>query len=245
MDASAHTERRSGGINYVRVPNSFCTHNKTSKEKQIKIKLITSILITSAMALSLNAQAATNLIANGGFELGTLDTTTTPIGWTNVGHSDGVIPYAQFSTPAYEGSFFYDLGGFGNASGPVGDGIEQTVATAIGTSYTLTFGLSSEDVRGESTLQVQIGSSLFDFPLTSTGTFLGKGFTTQNLNYIATGTSTNIRFIETVNTSGGNNDPMIDGVIFSTVAVPEPETYAMLMAGLGVIGFIARRRKTS
>lgn len=30
-----------------------------------------------------------------------------------------------------------------------------------------------------------------------------------------------------------------------TAAVPEPETYAMLMAGLGLIGFIARRRKTN
>ncbi len=28
-------------------------------------------------------------------------------------------------------------------------------------------------------------------------------------------------------------------------AVPEPETYAMLMAGLGLMGFIARRRRTS
>jgi len=25
--------------------------------------------------------------------------------------------------------------------------------------------------------------------------------------------------------------------------VPEPETYAMLMAGLGLLGFMARRRK--
>lgn len=27
--------------------------------------------------------------------------------------------------------------------------------------------------------------------------------------------------------------------------VPEPETYAMLMAGLGVVGFVARRRKSA
>ena len=27
--------------------------------------------------------------------------------------------------------------------------------------------------------------------------------------------------------------------------IPEPETYAMLLAGLGLLGFIARRRKTA
>lgn len=31
----------------------------------------------------------------------------------------------------------------------------------------------------------------------------------------------------------------------AAVPVPEPETYAMLMAGLGVVGFVARRRKSS
>ena len=30
----------------------------------------------------------------------------------------------------------------------------------------------------------------------------------------------------------------------SVAAVPEPETYAMLLAGLGLIGFSARRRQS-
>ena len=34
-------------------------------------------------------------------------------------------------------------------------------------------------------------------------------------------------------------------ITFTSAPVPEPETYAMLLAGLGVLGFAARRRKTA
>ena len=33
-------------------------------------------------------------------------------------------------------------------------------------------------------------------------------------------------------------------LVASTTPVPEPETYAMLLAGLGIIGFVARRRRS-
>ena len=35
---------------------------------------------------------------------------------------------------------------------------------------------------------------------------------------------------------------LLDDFVF-TLPVPEPESYAMLLAGLGVVGFAARRRK--
>jgi hypothetical protein len=34
-----------------------------------------------------------------------------------------------------------------------------------------------------------------------------------------------------------------DGNGHTTSPIPEPESYAMMMAGLGLLGFIARRRK--
>ncbi len=37
----------------------------------------------------------------------------------------------------------------------------------------------------------------------------------------------------------------MDNLEYKVTAVPEPETYALFMAGLGLMGFIARRRKNS
>ena len=40
-----------------------------------------------------------------------------------------------------------------------------------------------------------------------------------------------------------NGESSVMGYELIMGAVPEPETYAMFMAGLGLMGFIARRRK--
>ncbi len=41
----------------------------------------------------------------------------------------------------------------------------------------------------------------------------------------------------------GTNLPVMDNLSFTTSPVPEPETYAMMLVGLGLLGFMARRRK--
>jgi hypothetical protein len=208
-------------------------------------------LLTAASAvltLVSTPSLAANLIVNGNFEASS-NSTTTPPGWTNVGHSDGVIPYTIGSLADYDGKYFYDLGGYGDAAGPVNDGIEQTVATVAGKAYTLTFGLSSEDVSGDSQLTVHVGGQSKVYDLTSDNKYFGKNFTTQTIGYVATSTSTLISFIETENTSGGNNDPMIDKVIFGangaggTSGTPEPAAWAMLVAGFGMIGGALRSRR--
>ena len=42
-----------------------------------------------------------------------------------------------------------------------------------------------------------------------------------------------------------NNQQSIGRLDISVAAVPEPETYAMLFAGLGLLGVVARRRQTA
>lgn len=41
-----------------------------------------------------------------------------------------------------------------------------------------------------------------------------------------------------------NHAYLIDNLEVTTAAVPEPETYALMLAGLGALGFVARRRKS-
>ena len=51
-----------------------------------------------------------------------------------------------------------------------------------------------------------------------------------------------IRWVER-NDVGNDHGLAIDNVSFSVSAVPEPETYVLLLAGLGMMGVMARRRK--
>ncbi len=58
----------------------------------------------------------------------------------------------------------------------------------------------------------------------------------------ASGSTLWIRWTD-IDNAGNDHGLAIDNVRFSVTAVPEPSTYAMLLAGLGAVGFMARRRR--
>jgi hypothetical protein len=66
-------------------------------------------------------------------------------------------------------------------------------------------------------------------------------FSHFSLSFIATGSSADISFIDNLTNGNRNIGTLLDNV--SVTAVPEPEVYGMMLMGLGLMGFVARKRK--
>jgi hypothetical protein len=160
-----------------------------------------------------------------------------------------VLPYSKFGTPAFDGSYLYDLGGFGSPRPSAGDGIEQTVATTIGSTYALSFGLTKENNGSNpgTLLNLIINGSLVETIAVPSNGGLGEfqvPFVVESLNYVATSASTTILF--TVGGKiNGNHDPVIDAVNFDlggTASVPEPVTLPLCGISLAGLALVRRLR---
>jgi hypothetical protein len=85
-------------------------------------------------------------------------------------------------------------------------------------------------------MDVGFDSILHSYSFDVTGhTLADPGWIQQQLIVTATGANTILSF---VSTSSGYAGMIIDNV--SVTALPEPSTFAMLLAGIGLLGFAAR-----
>ena len=191
--------------------------------------------------------AQANLLQNGGFEspgappdyieLGTGSTYIT--NW--VTFLSGVEYFRPAAIAglgsAIEGVMVVDLANFTFSNG----GIAQTFATTLGQQYTLNFfaGNSTAASRtGTGTVDVQVGS-LTTSVATAVATSDPIVWAPVSLTFTALAPSTTLSFSNTENSF--THFAFIDGV--SVTAVPEPQTWALLLAGLGIVSTAARRRR--
>jgi len=201
---------------------------------------LAAILACTALgAVSPAAQAATELITNGGFEspvnafAGGFTTYTSGLdGWTiNYGSVDLINTYWA----PVAGSYSLDL------NGSEAGAISQSFATEIGKTYNVSFSMAGNtDGGGNKLITASVTApNVFSFDIAGKSA-ANMGWVTQTFSFVATGTSSTLTFV-------GDPGNTFYGAALDQVsvmqAVPEPEAYAMLLAGLGMMAYLARRRK--
>lgn len=117
-------------------------------------------------------------------------------------------------------------------------GGDATLTLAPGTTY-ISFLWGSPDNYNTLTVNTDAGASVFTAGALGILPVGGSQSQANYVNFTPTGGATVITSL--VFSSPNTNAFEIANV----TAVPEPGTYAMLLAGLGALGFVARRRKAA
>jgi choice-of-anchor C domain-containing protein len=202
--------------------------------------------VAASFIASENSFANTNLITNGSFELGSSppfgDWKTEVVGSTNItgwlvnsGDVDWEFSYWQPS----DGQRSLDMNG--NMPGS----IQQAIQTTPGTSYQIDFDLAGNPDYGTTkTIRVTAGNYIEDYSFDSASYSLtNMGWVKQTMFFIASDNETTIEFKSTTDIGTGVYGPALDNVSVVALPVPEADTWAMLLAGLGLVGFMACRRE--
>jgi hypothetical protein len=221
VDAATHTPILSANITW---------------EKYMKNRYA-PLAVACALMVAGSAHAA-NLVVNGSFETGDLT------GWNVV---SGNVP-VRADYGATDG-IYAAIPGFGN--GAPDFVLAQTISTTLGATYTVQFDWAATPNPILQTMLFEVkgvaGNLVSDSSLSQVGAyptqFNNYAFNHYAFNFVADGTSTTLKFIDTSATSI-TIDQALDNVSV-TSAVPEASTNAMLALGLGALGIAARRRKSA
>lgn len=126
-----------------------------------------------------------------------------------------------------------------DVNGPGGAYVYRTTfdLTGLDPTTAVIAGGWSTDNNG---LDILINGSSLGF--TTSGSQFSIGFSPFS---VASGFVAGINTLDFVVFNGGGPTALRVEMTGTALPVPEPETYAMLLMGLGLLGFVAQRRKTS
>ena len=192
----------------------------------------TVFTVAAITLLSGASNAAVNIVNNPGFEVpnigmpvdGYMYTNSVP-GWVVTGNP--TVLFNSTYRPVFTGLQAVQIE-------RNGDMLSQSLTTVNGQQYQLSFNWSTWWLNNTTVSTLEVTSGNVINTLMATGT----AYSPQSWLFTAAGASTTLSFMNIGAT--GTSYPQIDNV--SVTAVPEPGTYAMLLAGLAAVGFVAKRR---
>lgn len=186
-----------------------------------------------ALALSAftsGAQAA--VLFSDNFDSNATSLNVVPAGWTVSNGTVDIIGNGFFDFYPGNGAYI-DLDGSTNDAGA----LSQSFSLTGGVTYNASFTLGGSTRGDSNVVDVSFGSASQSFALASNDPLVlfTLGFTPA-----ADGS-----YALTFANQGGDSFGAILLNVGITHAIPEPETYALMLAGLGMLGVVGRRRQKS
>lgn len=189
---------------------------------------------------------------------------TTLAGWTSSNGNDGGYNFVLDSALANTSSSAIWLRSESNGYATSSNGgnffasdalyypgtLSQTInGLTVGTAYTLTFDYALAQQVGftgansNNYWQVVFGNTTQNAGSLSIANGGFSGWATASMTFTATNVSQALSFLAQSASPGAPPFLLLDGVSLVS-GVPEPSTWGMLLGGLGLLGFVARRRTT-